>query len=310
MVANKRKLQVNRRGKSVSAFRNGGLFYALLLILPLVQLAIFYFVVNIQSFCMAFQRYDTVNNVYVWDISNNWARFVNDVSQSGFWKMVSNSIVVYLLTVLAGTVLAVFFAYYIYKRRTLANFFKFVLFLPSILPAIVLVAIFKAFASDAVPAYIELLIGTEATSIFNNYDVRFWVITAFSVWMSFGSQVLVYTGAMDQIPTEVIEAAKIDGAGPMREFASVIVPMTFPTIGTFLIAGVASIFTNQNNIFNFLGTSALPQEKTIGYYLYVLVYSDTGKTGYCYAAFLGLVCTAIVIPLAFGVRKLIERAQY
>jgi ABC-type sugar transport system permease subunit len=309
-MSQKRALKIN--GQSHPAYKKGDvIFYGCLLALPLLQIAVFYFGVNVQSFFMAFQKYDSVNGVYLWDPSINWSRFSDDISQSGFWRMVLNSFVTYFLAVLAGTVLAVIFAYYIYKKRTFYNFFKFVLFLPSILPSILLVIMFKTFTSDALPAYLEFFFhDTAAKSVFLNSTLRYWVITLFSVWISFGAQVLVYTGAMDQISPEILEAGKIDGATPMKEFTSLVVPLIFPTIGTFLIAGVASIFTNQNNLFNFLGTSALPQEKTIGYYLYVLVYADSGaKSGYCYAAFLGLVCTLLVVPLAFGVRKLVERAE-
>lgn len=303
------KRKINRRNKTT--IRKGDLiFYIVLLAIPLIQIAIFYFGVNFQSFMMAFQK--RVGGEFIFDISSNLNRFINDISKTGFWQMVGNSFIVYLFTSLTGTVLATIFSYYIYKRRTLSNFFKFVLFLPSILPALLLVIMFRMFASQAFPAYFEILFKTEIPNYldisYSGTQIRFVIITIYTIWISFGSQVLVYTGAMDQIPSEIIEAGKIDGTNSFTEFVHLILPQIFATVGTFLIAGVASIFTNQNNLFSFFKWDAINQnETTIGYYLYTLVYSDSSKGGYCYAAFLGLICTVIVIPLSFAVRKIVER---
>ena len=304
----KRRINGNRRHR----IRKGDLiFYICLLAIPLIQIGIFYFGVNFQSFFMAFQK--RVGGQFVFDISSNLEKFRIDISGSAFWTKVGNSFLVYLFTSLSGTVLAVIFSYYIYKRRTLYNFFKFVLFLPSILPAILLVVMFQKFMGEGIPAYLEQWFGWQNKSLFDlSYSatpMRFTLVTIYSIWISFGSQVLVYTGAMDQIPEEIVEAGKIDGTTTFTEFIHIIIPSIMGTVGTFLIAGVASIFTNQNNLFSFFNWNEIQEtEQTIGYYLYFLIYSDTSNmSGYTYASFLGLICTIIVVPISLGIRKLVER---
>lgn len=287
-------------------------FYTLLIILPVVQLMIFYFGVNFQSICMAFQRYDLKNNRFIWDFSKNLIQFQTDIQRAGFHHMIGNSLIVWLSTSLAGTVLAVIFAYYIYRRNLMSNFFKFMLFLPSVLPGILLAVMFKKFVGLGIPAFMDYLFNTTVKDVFNAGAAggRINLITLFTVWISFGPQVLVYTGAMDRVDPSILEASRIDGASPLQEFFKVILPNIASTVSTFLIIGVASIFTNQNNLVSFLGFGANEAEGTIGYYLYKKVYEDfTSKSGFCYAAFLGLLCTLIVIPLAFGVRKLFDRGE-
>lgn len=289
------------------------IFYTLLMILPVIQLLIFYFGVNFQSICMAFQKYDATNNRFVWDISNNLAKFKLDISGGGFWNMIGNSLVVWVCTSLSGTVLALVFAYYVYRRNWASNFFKFVLFLPSVLPGILLAIMYKKFVGLGIPAFVNYLFDTTLADVFNQGAAggRINLITLFTVWVSFGPQVLVYTGAMDRVDGSILEAGKLDGVNSVQEFFKIIFPNISGTVSTFLIMGVASIFTNQNSIVSFLGFSDVNQtESTIGYYLYTLVYQDfTRKSGFCYAAFLGLICTLIVIPLAFGARKLFDRSD-
>ena len=310
MKFNVDKRKINRSNRT--PIKKGDLiFYCVLLLSPLIQIGVFYFGVNFQSFFMAFQN--RVGGQFVFDIKPNVTRFKYDISRNGFWQMIGNSFSVYLFTSLTGTVLATIFSYYIYKRRTLSNVFKFCLFLPSILPAILLVIMFQIFVSNALPAYTQLLFGAKIPDYFGmefgGGKTRFIIVTIYTIWISFGSQVLVYTGAMDQIPPEVIEAGKIDGTNSFTEFIHIILPYILSTVGTFLIAGVASIFTNQNNLFSFFNWNQLNEnEYTIGYYLYYLVYSDQKNySGYCYASFLGLICTVIVVPLSLGVRKIITK---
>lgn len=283
------------------------IFYCLVLLIPVLQICIFYFGVNFQSILMAFQSYSTVDNVFSWEPIKNINEFLSEAKQPYFWAMIKDSLIVWLSTQLAGTVLALFFSYYIFKKRTLYRFFKFVLFLPSIIPGLLLVLIFQKFMDSALPAFM-IEDGQLPLGYLRNPDTYFWIITVFTVWVSFGSQVLVYTGAMNQIPTEMLEAGKIDGVTPMKEFFYLVVPYIIPTVTTFIIAGVATIFTNQNNLYAFYGEKLVGTDKTIGYYLYYLVSSDqAGMSKYCYAAFLGLLSTFVAVPLTFAVRKLLER---
>ena len=287
-------------------------FYTLMMILPVAQILIFDFGVNFQSICMAFQKYDAKNNVFIWDTSKNLTLFKIDIQMAGFWNMIGNSLKVWVFTSLSGTVLAVTFAYYIYRRNLMSNFFKFVLFLPSVLPGILLAVMYKKFVGLGIPAFMNYLCDTTVSDVFNAGAAggRVNLITLFTVWVSFGPQVLVYTGAMDRVDPAMLEAGRLDGASPLQEFFKIIFPNISSTVSTFLIIGVASIFTNQNNLVSFLGFDTTTAESTMGYYLYKKVYEDfQRKSGFCYAAFLGLICTMIVIPLAFGARKLFDRGD-
>ena len=290
--------------KSFSKNKGDILFYCILLIIPLAQIGIFYFGVNFQSVTMAFQTYSTTTNTFTWDVSSNFKQFGQELKDPTFWRMIGSSLLVWLFTQFAGTVLALLFSYYIYKKKTFCKFFKFVLFLPSIIPGLLLVLVFRFFMTEAMPAFL----GADKL-LLDRPETFFWIVTIFTVWVSFGSQVLVYTGAMDQVPDEIIEAGKIDGATSFREFISIIVPYIAPTIATFVIVGIATIFTNQNNLYSFYGNN-IPDEnfKTIGYYLYRMIdQSKYGMSKYCYASFVGLVSTFVAVPLTMVARKIFSK---
>ena len=133
----------------------------------------------------------------------------------------------------------------------------------------------------------------------------------YNVWVCFGAQILIYTGAMGQISPEILEAGKVDGVNSTREFFSIVIPMILPTVATFMIANVATIFTNQANLLAFFGTDLAPEHMTIGYYLYDLIADEKYKGAmYGYASAVGIICTFVAFPLTMLVKKLLNRGEY
>ncbi|MEI2779005.1 MAG: ABC transporter permease subunit [Tetrasphaera sp.] len=70
-----------------------------------------------------------------------------------------------------------------------------------------------------------------------------------NLWLGFPYMFLVCTGALQSIPGDVREAAKIDGAGPFRTLRSIIMPLLLVAVGPLLIASFAFNFNNFSLIF-------------------------------------------------------------
>ena len=289
------------------------IFYCCLVALPLLQVAVFYIYVNLNSFVMSFQTYDRVAGTFTWDWGKfNFTKLWQELTYPSFknstlWMAFVNSIYIWLLTALFGKFLAILFSYYIYKKWMFDKVFKFFLFLPSVLPGILLVLVFKFFANEAIPGYMFELFDKIVEPLLIGPKSLMPTIYFFNIWASFGAQILIYTGAMDQIAPEIIEAGEVDGVKPYQEFFFIVVPMILPTVATFMVASVAAWFTNQASLYSFFGDSVDPENYTIGYYLFELVNkSGVGKTLYTYASALGIVCTLIAFPLTLGMRRLLE----
>lgn len=294
------KTLINSQKKSVDRKL---LFYIVLMVLPIVQFCVFYIGVNFQSILMAFQKYDSFATTFEFltsDIFANFKRIFEYPKQLGI--MFRNTLVAWFFTSFVGTFVAVLFSLYIFKHKKVGRFFKFVLFIPSILPAILLSSVFQNFVNELMP----LLFGTGKllNSVETPAGTQFIVALVYSLWIGFGTQVLMYTGAMEQINPAVLEAGKIDGATAWQEFWHIILPGIMPTVGTFIVAGVALAFTNQLNLYNFFAGEAVPEVQTIGYYMFKLTNAGiTNKTDYPYLSAFGLVCTVIAIVPTFFLRK-------
>ena len=121
----------------------------------------------------------------------------------------------------------------------------------------------------------------------------------------------MYSNKMAGISPEIIEAANLDGATQLQEFWHVVLPLTFPTISIFLITGVATLFTNQFNLYSFYGGyKTVPDSslETLGYYMYSRAEAaKLDQTVYPPLAALGLIMTAIAVPLTFGLKFTLEK---
>ena len=222
-------------------------------------------------------------------------------------SILSVSVLSYLLTQGIGIPLALFFSYYIYKKMPGHGMFRIILFVPSIISSIVLATIYQFFVERAVPAMLLQFFDLEIEGLMVNTDTCYAFLVFYNVLISFGTSVLMYSNSMSGIAHDLSGAAQIDGASVFQEFWHVTLPSVFPTLMPFLIAGVATIFTNQFNLFSFYGVEAPDGVQTYGYYLYVKALSARSVSEYPLLSAMGLLMTVVVVPLTLLVKRLLEK---
>ena len=309
-----RKNNVAAKGAFYEHRRRQRIFYCLLLIIPVVQFCIFYLGVNINSIILMFRRYD-VREGYTFagfeNFINVWRDLTDPAAENYQIMMYSlrNSVVLGLITIFVGTVLSVIFSYYIFKKYRLSELFKVFLFLPNIISSVVLVIIFKKFTDAALPEALKRIFGIEMQGLLSNADTQLPTLMFYTIWAGFGVQIMMYSGAMSSVSPAMIEACELDGCSPFREFLYIMVPSIYPTITTFMVVNVATVFVNQMNLFSFYGPEASlinPEITTIGYYLYKEAYGG-GLADLPEIATLGFYMTIISIPITYLVKYLMER---
>lgn len=304
-------MKSNKKRKKIGRGKN--IFYWSILAFPLLQFVIFYVGVNLNSFALAFQSFDYSGNGYTFigfdHLFQNFIDVFKEFQEAKFLQTaVWNSVLVFILGLVIGLSLGLLFSYYIYKKCALSKFYKIILFLPYIISSITLVIIYKYFVEQAVPEVILKIFNIEMDGLLSNQNTEFGAILFFTIWTGFGVQTLIYSSSMSGISHEIVEAAKIDGITPFKEFLFIDIPIIAPTISVFVVSSVATLFVNQMNLFSFYGVEAPYGIYTIGYYIYRGV-SAAGTTlsDYPYYAAFGLVMTMVTIPITLIVRKVMNK---
>lgn len=284
--------------------RKDAFFVYGMLLLPLIQFGIFYIGVNINSIMMTFQRY--VDGEYQWAGFYNFEFVWKDfISQDIFGSVVKNSVLSFVIVQLMSP-LILFATYFIYRKFVGYRFFKIMLFLPTIISIVITVTIYKKVCDVAIPAIWSNLFNMSIRGLLSNPDTRYGAVMFFYLWLSFGSLMLMYLGAMNGISDSISEAARLDGANNIQEFIYIVFPMIYPTFSTLFYTSVATIFTNQINLYSLWGISAPPAVMTFGYYLYREV-SMAGEARYPGLATLGVMMTLVAAPLTFFFKWLLQK---
>lgn len=282
------------------------IFYVLMMLFPIAQFSIMYIGVNFNSFLLSFKNIDIDGN-YTWTFSNISDAF-NLLRTSPLLRSAAkNSLSSYLLLTFIGTPLGLVFSFYIYKKLPLSGAFRVILFLPSIISAIVMVTIFQFFVERAIPAFWQKAFNVKIKGLIENQASRYATIIFYNLWVGFGTGVLMYSNAMSGIPQEIVESAHLDGATGINEFWRITLPMVYPTLSTFLITGVAGLFTNQINLYSFYGGSAPESVQTYGYYLFTRTQLAKSESEYPLLSAMGLLFTMVIVPLTFGVKWMLEK---
>ena len=305
--------KVIRRKRKSRIFKSkwDWIFYIGLLIIPITQVVIFYFVVNINSILLAFKQYDGASGQFMWSIETLKQMFTTLHTDKGMTFRLVNSVIMYVVSMVVVLPLSLLFSFYIYKKKPANKFFRTMLFLPSVVSPIVLSMLFGYFVDRAIPEIMLKWFGKEVDGLLAGLDTQFSTVIVYNALLGFGVQVLMYANAMSGINDSTVEAARLDGANSMQEFWHISLPSIFPTLTTFVVVGVAGLFTNQLNLLGFFNTSANVETQSIGYYLAAEILNASkvqgGVARYPLLSAFGLLSTAIAVPLTFLVKFLMER---
>ena len=278
------------------------IFCALVLAVPVAQFIVFYVVVNFNSIIMAFQRYE--NGKFVFNGLKNFQSMWSEIAHGSTLYAIKNSIIVYFCSSLLGLTLSLVFSFYIYKKMPLSKTFRVFLYLPSILSSMVTVTVFRHLVEIGVKDVFSLQDGLLA-----NPDTKMGTLIFFQLLMGFGTQILMYSGAMNGIDDSAVEAARLDGVNTFQEFFYITLPLIYPTIVTFLVVGMAGMFTNQLNLYAFYGNGGnLGREYwTVGFMLFQRVNTAKTMADYPLLATYGMTLTLIAAPMTLLFRRGLEK---
>ena len=297
-------------GNKKPTIKTGGNLFCIFMLIPVIfNFLVFYCGVNLGSILLAFST-PTPDGGEIFSLVN-FENFIKELGRtdSAVYMALFNTLEYYLLG-LVKFALTSLVAYFFYKKVYLHKWYKIIFFLPSMVPGMVYISVFKNFITTYGPLYMVLnkLFGIEMAPLMANPETAKVVIMFYAFWSGFGAQLLIQIGAMNRIPDDVIEAATLDGCLGFREFWYIVMPLIFETIATYFLLGIVGIFQSSGPFLFFVGES-MPQVHTLSYWIFTQAMG--GKTNY--PAAIGLFFTIVALPLVllsrWGLNK-VETVTY
>ncbi len=252
----------------------------------------------VASFFLSFTEYNMLSAPKFIGLDNYIEMFTND-------NLFSTSMGVTFQFVFVSIPLRLIFALLvamILNRKSKAvPFYRVVYYLPSILGGSVAVSVMWKYCfskTGVVNTFLNALGIPSDISWISNKDTALWCIILLFIWQ-FGSPMLIFLSGLKQIPQSYYEAAVVDGAGPVKKFFKITLPLLSPIIffnlvmqmiGGFMVFSQAMIITDGG-----------PMNRTLVYALYLYRQSfKYYKMGYgCAMAWILLVIIGFFTALVF-----------
>ena len=222
-----------------------------------------------------------------------------------FFKAIGVTFFYALISVPLRLVFALIVAMLLLNTTKATGFYRAAYYLPSIIGGSVAVSILwkRMFAVDGVVNQLLGVIGIETDFAWlGNEKTAIWTLILLAVWQ-FGSSMLIFLSALKQIPTTLYEAARVDGAGKVRQFFKITLPLLTPTVFFNLVMQMIQGFLAFTQCY--IITQGKPMDSTLFYTVYMYQQSFEFKhTGYGAAmAWVMLVIVGLITLILFATKR-------
>lgn len=287
-------------------------FIALLLAIPLLNFLLFYVYVNLDSWRLAFSN-DATGAFSLEHFQTVFQRFFQD---GYLLERLGRSVLTWCFSTFITFPVSILYSFAIFKKIPFANTIKVIFMIPTMLGGVIMIGLFKNLigASGPVVSLLQTIGVHLPESVLRNgflaeSSIAYGTLLFHMFWVGMATNILLLSGAMARIPKDIFEAAKLDGVGFFREFVQIVLPLIYPTLVTMTIMSMSSLLIADPSTFTFYAASNPEGVATLGYEISLLTYilAQTGGNGYGYPAALGIVITAITLPIALLTRKWLEK---
>lgn len=282
------------------------LFLSVLLIGPILNWALFWLVVNLSSIGLAFR--DARTDAFTFEnFKDVWMNFTSKDGTLLFALL--NTAKYFFSNLLIVIPLSIIIGFFIYKKIFLYRVFNVIFYLPCIISSVALTIIYSEVLGPNGPIDQLFHLNVPPEGLFMRSATATNAIVAYTIWTGFGGNILLFVGAMTRIPLEILESAKLEGCGPWREIAQIILPLIWPTISSMMILAFTGLFTASGPILLF-SPNGDNNTMTLSFWIFKQVYGtgEVGGTGsYNLVSATGLCLTIVGMPIILFARWLVER---
>ena len=241
--------------------------YFIIFTVPTIIAFAFAFIIPFaQGLYLSFCNFTTVKNAKWVGLENYKLAFSEN---QGFTSALLFTVGFTVISVITINLLAFTLALMLTRKIKGTNIFRTVFFMPNLIGGIVLGYTWQQMINAVLYQF--------ETTIVSNAKYGFWGLVILMNWQMMGYMMIIYIAGLQNVPTELIEAAKIDGATGWQTLIKVKVPMVMSSVTICMFLTLSNSFKlfDQNKAL----TNGAPMNKT---QMLALNIYDTfyGKTGY------------------------------
>jgi multiple sugar transport system permease protein len=280
-------------------------------IVPMAIFALFFFYPLVRAFYIS--RYEwggLTGKAASVGLGNYWDLYHDDVFRRALKNTLMFTVVVVPLQMALGLVMAIV----VNQKIRARTFFRAAFYFPSLVSsaAITVIAIYILYSGGLLNHFLESVhLGAlipDQRSWFDDSDTALWSIVGLNAWTTSGTMMLFYLASLQSIPTDVYEAAAIDGASAWRTFWRITFPLLKPGhyfVAVVSVIGALKVFDQAFIVSKGAGGPAY-STLTVVLYLYRTTFANFD---YGHGAAIGVVLFVIIFSLTLVQRVLFGKAE-
>lgn len=217
--------------------------YKYLLILPVLLYFIIFHYKPMYGILIAFKRYRVSAGIAAspWVGMTNFVRFFHDIY---FWRVLRNTFTISILSLVFAFPAPILLALLLNEVR--CRWFKrtvqTISYMPHFIAMVVVCGLINSFCmTEGVLNDIILFFGGERRNLLADKSLFYPIYIISGIWQSVGWNSIIYLAALSGIDQEQYEAARVDGAGRIRQMISITLPGIVPTISMLLVLNLGNI---------------------------------------------------------------------
>jgi len=220
----------------------------------------------IYSLYLSFTRYNLLTPPE-WRGMANYQRMLDDPR---FMSSVGVTLKYVIIAVPSILVVSLAVAMILNMGMRFLPFYRAAFYLPSLIGASVAIAVLwrQIFGGTGVFNAVLAKFGIEGKSWIGDPGTAIYTLIILSVW-TFGSAMIIFLAGLRQVPKELYEAASVDGAGPLRRFVNVTLPMLTPLIFFNVLLTTVNAFQAFTPAYVVSNGTGGPLDSTLFYTLYL-----------------------------------------
>lgn len=253
--------------KSLSSrYRRAG---AIMAAPSMIIITVFIIIPIIYSLYMSLHDWNIMYNIKDFIGFDNYKEVFQD---ERFFNALKNTLIYTVSYVPILVILSLALAAFINEKFIASGFYKTVLFIPAITSMAIIAIIFR-FLLDGDIGYVSLALrklGISVPDFLRDPETAMWSVVLTSVWRWVGFYMVIFLSGFNSIPDSLYEAAEIDGAGKLRQFFSISLPLLMPTISFTLITNLINSFQVFDPVYVMTKGGPMFSTEVLVYYVYYM----------------------------------------
>lgn len=268
-------------------------------------LGTFMFYPMLRSLILSLKDYNFINTPTFVGLDN----YINLIGNRNFIRAFKNTVLISAIVIVGNVILPMLLATLVNRQFKFISFFRASYYVPVITSMVVIGIIWQGlYAEYGIINFLLMKVGLvkEPFNWLTNPDTALFAVSVVIIWRGLGYYMVIYLAGLQNIPHNLYEAAKIDGANKIEQFLYITVPMLIPSIVVVSVMTTINALKIFDEVYIMTGGGPIGRTETLVYFIFDQAF-DKLNVGFASAA--GVVLFLLSLIFSIANIKLSKRAE-